>query len=751
MRSKKRMLSVLVGFLMVGGAAQSNAEDGAQTLVLEEIVVTARKRAENLQETPVSVLAFSEASLEKQNVTNLAELSAKLPNVFLGGGAGFGSANANFSIRGMGTVRNAINQEYATALYIDDAYISRSDGALLDILDIESIEVLRGPQGTLFGRNATSGAVRYLTNKPSEEFEGRVKATFGSDSRTDVQGAVNIPVSDFSALRLSGGVLRQDGFITNGLGQDLGNRSSEMLRVYYRWTPTAKAEILLSADHTRTDRNGDGAALLALRPNALIVMLAAGPAGGFLDPKQDIIGDYYRNSSLSPSYYKLDNTGASATLNYDFLENLSLKVVGTYRDMEMDAQHDFDAAAAILIENRVTEREMEMYSLEAQLSGLHLDGRLNWTAGIFLYEEEASDSRLLSILGTQENPGGTFRINDPHEIESQSIYGQGTYDLTEKLSVTLGLRASRDEKSILARETLPNRAPVMFAPDDVNGNSGPLVVSNDADWSAVSGRFSLEYKATDDAFIYASYARGYRAGGINDRPLAATHVITFEDPSFNYGINAIDEEILDVYEIGLRSELFNNSWRFNVTGFYQDLKDFQVQRTSDAGVTIIQNAAGAEGHGIEAEIDWVISESITLDFDFGWMETEFTEVDPGVALAVGDALGNSPKFSYNFGVDYATSVLKGSLDVRVDYSWTDDYYSDPNIANQYDIESHGLLSANVKYTPVSELWAVVLYGNNLTDEEYLTYALDFRPGALGFAQGAPGRGREVGIGLEYNF
>ena len=405
--------------------------------VLEEVVVTARKTQESLQETPLSVLAFSPEALEQQNVVDLSDLSSKLPNVFIGAGGGLGSNNGSFFIRGLGTDRNAVNQESAVALYIDDAYYGRSDGALLSIMDVQSIEVLRGPQGTLFGRNATAGAIRYITKKPDDEFAGKIQLVGGSDSRLDLKASVNLPLGDKAALRLTAATLNQDGFQDNAIGQDLGDKGTDAFRAYLRVDPSDKLEILASLDYSRTDTNGSAYSLLGLNnnpdlttgPNVTGNGVAQAIAAGF-DIFSDPIGDTERSGSTTAAFNETDSVGANVTFNWTLDNGMGLKWTSTYRELDIQSSFDFDGTRAPLFENQNVDRDSEMWSTEVQLSGEAFDSRMRWITGVFYYEEESNDSRdsvqSWSPRGpaffNQVGPGAavtTTRTTLPHELERE--------------------------------------------------------------------------------------------------------------------------------------------------------------------------------------------------------------------------------------------------------------------------------------------------------------------------------------------
>ncbi len=664
--------------------------------VLEEVVVTARKTQESLQETPLSVLAFSPEALEQQNVADLADLSAKLPNVFIGAGGGLGSNNGSFFIRGLGSDRNAVNQESAVALYIDDAYYGRSDGALLGIMDVESIEVLRGPQGTLFGRNATAGAVRYITKKPSDEFEGKVQVTGGSDNRLDLKASVNFLLGDTAALRLTAATINQDGFQDNAIGQDLGDRGTEAFRAYLRVDPSENLEILASLDYSTTSTNGSAYSLLGLAnkpdlttgPNVTGNGVAQALAAGF-----DVFADPFRSTTQSGStlaaFNDTDSLGASLTFNRTFGNGLALRWSSTYRDLNIKSNFDFDATRAPLFENHNLVRDSEMWSTEIQLSGDASDGQVRWITGLFYYEEESNDNRDSVNGWSPRGPaffnqvgGGaaltTTRTTLPHLLESFAVFGQVSYDLSDRFGLTAGLRYTADDKSIVSQEFDNSGNSIRFDSEDPTGATGDLIVSRSDSWSAVSGRVSLDFQATDNLFLFASYARGFRAGGINDR-------IRQDLAPPTYGITSFDEEIVNTYEIGLRSDLVNNTLRLNLTYFITDFEDLQVsqqQTRFDNGRsrTVVNNIGKAESSGLEAELVWVASDNLTFDANIGVMSSEIT--DGGAGINNGVDMPYSPDSQYSIGGEYTAMLGSGAeIAFRVDYAGIDDFYSTPHEAN----------------------------------------------------------------------
>ncbi len=739
----------------------------AQDGTLEEITVTARRRAESLQETPVSVIAFSPEALEKQNIADLADLSSKLPNVFMGAGGGLGSNNGSFYIRGLGSGRNAINQESAVALYIDDSYYGRSDGALLDVVDVESIEVLRGPQGTLFGRNATAGAVRYITKKPDDAFDAKLQVTAGSDSRFDVKGSVNLPLSETSALRLSAASVNQDGFQTNAIGQKLGERATNVVRGYLRVAPSDSFEILASLDHSDTDSNGSAYSLLAINdnPNTTVGPNVVGNgvnqalAAGF-DVLSDPIGSTTQSGSTLLANNDTSSTGASLTLNWELTNGMQLRWANTYRNVDIKSNFDFDGTRAPLFENQNVVRESTSLSSEIQLSGSAADDRLSWIGGLFYYDESSDDSRdsvqSWSVRGSaffdQVGPGAattTTRTTLPHDLESVAVFGQVTYDFTDTFSITTGLRYTDDEKRIRQQEFNNAGDSVQFDPLDPTGSTGDLIVDRSDSWDAVSGRLSFEYQATDNAFIYVSYARGFRAGGINDR-------IRQDLAPPTYGVTSFDEETVDTYEIGLRSDLAGDTLRLNLTYFLNDFQDLQfgsqVARFDNGNTrTVVNNIGEAESSGLEAEIVWLPTDNLRFDANIGIMDSEISQ--GGASIDNGTRLPYTPDYQYNIGAEYAAPMTAGGeLTFRLDFAGVDDFFSNAARNQLFILDGYETLDVNVSYRAASEKWSAGVFGKNVTDEDYFTQALSFVNDApFGVIAGTPARGSQYGVKFEYFF
>ncbi|MBB6522143.1 TonB-dependent receptor [Pseudoteredinibacter isoporae] len=716
MNNKKLLLASAIASVMPSPIIYA---DG----MLEEVVVTARKRSESLQETPLSVVALGAENLEQQNISDLKGIEMKMPNVAAGGAGGLGGSNAAFFVRGIGTDRNAVNQETPIALYVDDAYYGRTDGALLSVLDVAQVEVSRGPQGTLFGRGATGGAIRYITQKPTDELEAKVQLNIGSENRRDVKAVVNLPVSEDVAFRFTGATLNQDGHVKGVLsGVDYGDKNSDLFRAYMRWQLSDNAELLWSADYTKGNSNGGASVLIARNNNAPFVQ---GEAGAGFDIANIPLGDYSKSYQTGENFYKSDNRGSNLTINWGLSDSIEFKSSTSWRKIDVTGAYDTDGTPASLFEQNF-DRNIDMLSQEFQFSG-EGDGH-SWLAGFFYYSEEASDQRDVYTTRNSRDRTST-RIVNPYEVESYAVFGQASFDLNDQWSLTSGLRYTYDDKSIVANELNPAGAKKIT--EDVR---------NSDTWSALTGRISLEYQMNDDVFLFTSLARGYRSGGFNDRIRADLGADNF------FGITAFDEETLDVAELGLRSELLDQRLRFNMTFFYGEYDDMQISSLLP-GTTrnVIQNIGAAEISGLEGEFTFLINDVFSVDGAFGYLNADYTRIESDRAsVGLDSDFARAPEISYAIGLE----ADWGETIARIDYGWKDDFRSVTPDANFIQQEAYGLLNANVRCRPEGSNWQLSIYGTNLTDEHYLVSGIAVL-NPVGIAQVEPGRFREFGVKIDW--
>ncbi|MDX9874745.1 MAG: TonB-dependent receptor [Spongiibacteraceae bacterium] len=719
LRASLKPLAVLCGALSVGAVAQ---EQPRASGALEEVVVSARRVEESLQTTPVSVVALGGEKLEQMGVDSLSTFDAFVPNLSTGAPMGGGNL-AVFTIRGIGGGQGTVSHENSVGVYIDEIYMARPNGGLLDLIDVGQVEVLRGPQGTLFGRNTSGGAVIYHTKRPDHEFGGEVKGAIGSYDRRDVTGIVNIPFTDTLAGRFTYASATRDGFVKRlNDGQKMGNKDVQLARGQLRWTPTDDWTVDFAAAHLQSSTNGVATHISAIDPTDLLPSRLGNP--GYNDSL--LTHDRYkvRGGSL-PDINDYESTSYSLLASYQLNDNIEFRSLTGYNEANHRQRTDYDLTEFDVWMYDET-YDIEYYSQEFQLNGTTFDDRLNWVTGIFYLHEESRQDRK-RFLPTE--PAGNPEYGDTDNT-SYAVFAQGTYSLTDKLSATLGVRWNKDEK-------------------DYAGGRGTAEAENDDDWENVSTRIGIEYELTPDVMLYASRAEGFRAGGFNDRPRPG---------QLNDGLIPYDPEELVTYEIGFRSEFWDNRARLNATYFFTEYDDIQVQTAffdprAGTNIQVTQNAGAAEVEGIELEALVMLTDRLTLNASFGWIDAKYTDVGNSPTLTKKTPFQFTPEYSYTIGLTYTQPLQGADLDLSVDYGWKDEQTNNNTETNYIWMPDYGLLNARVSYTPHEGNWSVALFGTNLLDEEYLIGAMDLSTGDnySGFISEFLGRPREVGVELKVTF
>jgi len=725
-------------------ATQVYAQDGA---TIEEIIVTARKREERLQDVPISIAAFSAKDLEARSITSLKELGQATPNFSFYNHAQYGNGGAIVYMRGIGQEDPDLYWDMGVGVYVDGAYNGRMQGVDLDLMDVEQVEVLRGPQGTLFGRNTIGGAVNIVTARPTDDFHGTAEITTGRFNRIDGKASINIPlVPGKMAMTLAGVSRNRDGyskrldFYTGEKTAELGDRNSLSGRVVLNWTPTEDTSFLLSIDGTRAREAGSARTVLAYDPTAPL----AGLLNLFVIPAY---GDVFLTDSEYTSYADgsnftdLDASGVTLTADWDF-GNWAAKSITSYRKTDMITGVDPDGSFYNVIDY-IADIEHEQFSQELQISGLSFDNRLNWVLGLYYFNEDGSNHNPVDIYSDLLAFSPPLPPIDPSstadswvKAESYAVFGQGSYSINDKLSVTGGLRWSYDQKDVTV---------LRYAHVTGNGVIIPKT-SKDENWDAFTGRVGLEYAWTEEIMAYLSIARGYKSGGINGRPVTALSFIAF-DPEYTW-----------TYEVGFKSDWLDNRLRLNGAFFFTDYTDMQfqvIQGDPATGVqtTVVDNAAQSEIQGFELDLVAMPVAGLTLNASVGYIDAKYTELDPTSTLPISldDEFVKTPKWSVTLSGEYTVPIQDwGELTARLDYSYKSKIHHDAANSLTALQESYGLLNGRLTFDSADGKWAVSLFGTNLTDKRYLMAADDFL-NVLGFAEAQYARPREWGVSLKFNF
>ncbi|QDP00563.1 TonB-dependent receptor [Thalassotalea sp. PS06] len=744
--SRKTLCALAVSAAIFGPvtAVAEEEQEALDSKGLERIEVTARKTVENLQEVPVAVTSIGAEELATNGIEVLTEVQQFSPNTTLQRSRGTNSTITAF-IRGVGQQDPLWGYEPGVGIYVDDVYIARPQGAVLDLLDVERIEVLRGPQGTLYGKNTIGGAIKYVTKEMSGDAELNIQGTIGSYSQTDLKATGQFPIID-DMLYVGFGIasLQRDGFgeyleIAPELGkQDKENYNKDVVagRVTVEFRPIDDLFIRFNYDKTEDESNSKGG--YRLLPS-------------LLDPSAPVPDSVYDSYTSLPTWNKVELEGYSLTANWNFSDTTSIKYTFSDRDSYSPTNIDFD---------NTTQRNFDVPAIyddqqtthELQLN--NVGDRHKLVAGLYYYDAESCGQfeAILEGLGAALGPAfgipdlvnGGFASSVTREVsgcsngKSQAAYAQLSYDFTDSLSVTAGGRYTKDEKRATVNNGLvwdtvyPESGWVegYQRPSDSDpvlpvGFPVPSVLDDSEDWSKFTPRIGVEYQANDDMMFFASFAQGFKSGTFNPRA-------TFAEP-------AADPEDVDSYEIGMKAEWFENSLRTNITAFSLDHKDRQYVSALpvESGVDlnqILANVGSSESQGIEAEISYQVMEDLRFDVAFGYIDTEFNEVvgyeeDTNgeiVQIDLSDryTVANTPKYTFNFAANYTLETGIGDFIFNGNYYYRDDYGIN-EIDNLLSQDGYGLLNFSVNWFSNDGNWYAGLHAKNLTDEEYLVGGYQF--------------------------
>lgn len=713
------LVSSLALFSLVPGIAQ--AQDAPEqditeedTIVFDDVVVTARKVEENVQDVPISLTVLSEQTFERAGLNDFADIAQLTPNFDIKPNPVAGSQFAVSTIRGQTNNFFSLNVDQAIAVSINGAPITRGTSLFSSLFDVERIEVLKGPQGTLFGKNSTGGAVNVITRGPViDEFEGYAQATIGNYDRNDFEAVVNVPlVEDFLAVRLGAQVNNRDGFgqtdpTLAGANFDLADDDEFTLRASALFKASDSLSVRINADYKEVDeapviQRGleDVTIQFELFPGFFIpVPLAAASLSS--DPFN---GDFWAGAGrdIREPFARSEELNVNATTTLD-IGDMTLTAISSYREQESLSELQNAISTSIF-----QGQESELFAQEVRLNGISSDGQLVWQAGAFYSDEEGYDVDVLP-------EAGVFQVFQA-ENETLAIFGQGSYDLTDAVTVTLGARYTTEDR--ILRDAGPTILDAAGLPVVALG-SGPLF-EGDTEFDAVSWLASVDYKPTDDVLLYASVARGFRSGGLDQDNLG----------------QIFEPEYILSYETGFKADLFSDRVRFNGAAFYSDYSDIQVVRNvplpgGAAGVTtVLDNAAEAKLWGFELDLTAQPIEGLTLGGTVGYTKgeyDEFTAAAPGGGIIDrSDEPIGGLEWTYTLNGRYETQLSSDILiGAQANYFWVDGVPLAADaiistLASGGTVDSYGLLNAqiDVEFESFGEGLNVALFANNATDELY---------------------------------
>lgn len=796
---KARHFSALIAATSLAGtpALAQDASDNT-TVGIQDIVVEARRTSENLQTVPIAVTVPTGETLDRAQIISIDQLPTVVPGLIIQSATGQ-PASAVIAIRGQGSSDALLAIDQAVGQYFDGVYIARSSGALFNFVDVQRVEVLRGAQGTLFGRNTTGGAISVVSNKPTDKLEGSLRLRYGNYDTYEATGVLNLPLKgDQVALRLVGQHVQNDGFGTNtSFNTSLGGDNVDSVRGTLRIAPAElPARLTIVADYTNRRGEGQMVGLKGFPRNPATgantngtaqstLNACSGPAANPLCPVRTPAGDTYSNYAIDfkgkgsffdaalsviPTSFA-ESWGVAATTEIDISDVTAFKSITAWRGVKTDSLTDNDGTPYALSGglragdgNIINQNQ---FSQEVQLTTKALQDRLELIVGGFYFTESGTDlSRSYSAW-----PLGTRRLsNVDGDITNKSYagFGQFNFNITDTLRFTGGLRYTRDERSILRRNRtentdaagLPNGVTICNVPTAPGAPCEALTEANFGYWSYTAG---FDWKAADGVFLYAKTNRASRSGGFNSRATGTTPL------TFN------PETVTD-YEFGFKLDLLDRKLRIN-TALFQTNYDgiqrtvpFVVGAVNGVGGTltnVILNAASARIRGLETEI----TVQPTDGFQFG---TSATFLDPkfldfSIPTLVNGVAGTQDvrdtpysfvsKQSVSVFADYTTALGSGELNLRADYAWRSNRYGTgplvgPGLNEAFrensNIPSYGVLNGQIAYQFENPNVELAIYGQNIANSKYIMRVLSVET-QLGFTSYSPGLPRMYGARLTYRF
>ena len=749
--------SGLAALMMAGGARaeQASASDGgAGAQAVQEIVVTAQKRSENLQDVPIAVTALNAEALQNKRVDNLLGLSGLAPSLQIK--TDDNAANPRIFIRGVGV--NDFNPSTASAvgIYVDGVYIASPLAQLASFYDLQQVEVLRGPQGTLYGRNTTGGAINVTTRKPSDTYEGNLSFEYGRFNEVNIQGGVGGPlVPDKVLFRLSGVYARDDGYTLDRTSGKYGNNQDRYgIRGTLRLKPTSNFTDDLTVS-TNQSRGGSilayNRSLVAQTPEA---SLPFDPSVGYSPCKPEfytsgqctnILGYANTSKNLYQGDYQFDGKdivklfGVSNTINYDF-GPASLVSVTSYQRAARNDQEETDAnPIPIITASYIAVQKTLSQELRVQSNG---KTRLRYVAGLYYAHDDLNNNSQYDILRalrdpTPANPSGADVANSiglfgwplTQATDSYAVFGQVDYDLTDRLTVTGGLRYSADHKQFHYVSEAENGAIPIFTFDGAKT------------FGSVSGRIGVQYKLTDVANVYFTYNRGTKSGGFFSGQTV--------DPA---DLGPYKDEKVDAFEVGAKTEFFDRRLRANFSAFYYDYKDLQVYTAVQRGLITVQlftNASAARIYGAEAELEARPMRGLDLSLSGSLLSATYLDFQSAGVSYTGNTLPSAPKATLNGTAHYEHDLPFGVLVSQLDFTYRSKVYFDTANTERLSDPARIFVNAQLGVKLNDGRYEVGLWGRNLFG---VTNIVDITPiASLGFDVFSMGPPRTYGLYLRAKY
>jgi iron complex outermembrane receptor protein len=697
----------------------------SQSYAIEEVIVTAQKRAESMQDVAIAVSAFNSETMKEAGIVGIDNVAQFTPGFSM---TSYNKSSPQPFIRGIGTNTSGAGDDASVAMFVDDVYISRAGAYDNNLFDLERVEVLRGPQGTLYGKNVVGGAINITTRTPNhEEVEGSVRVDMGNYDKLGVQGFITGPVSDSVAAKLSVSHAERDGFVENTVtGNDLRDEDSQAIRVGVDWDVSDQLSVSWKADASKIRESGVGRVLSG---TPLFGAPSAAPSLNDRD-KTDTNNDGYTNRDVWGTSLKIEweqdyGTWTSVTgyrtSDYEFFDDLV-------------PAFDVVAFADLNYLSNYTDEKEKQFSQEIRLASNDDGGAIEWTVGLYYFKDDIDRLEYwdTNLVGAALMVGLTEGQSDAtNETESKAAFGRVSYNLDE-WRFTVGGRYTHESKEATLIGT-------GFEPVYLSMNA-PFNAAADESWSNFSGNISVDYMGFENALIYLSMSEGFKSGAFNS--IAGTK-LSAETP--------LDPEIATQIELGLKSQWFDDRLRVNAALFTIDYEDLQVFQTVGLSV-FVDNAGEATSKGAELEIIALPVEGLELSATYSYLDATYDEfIIPGSADYSGNTLTRAPKNAYTLSSSYTMPVGdSGDMNFRLDYLTQGDLFLSSSNSDGSKLEGYELFNARVAFESADGHYEIALWGQNLSDEEYAVHSFDLSqlsPGTKSDILGAP---RTYGLSFTYN-
>jgi iron complex outermembrane receptor protein len=653
---------------------------------IEEVLVTATRRESSVQMTPMAVSALTEQQIRDSAIADIRDVDLITPGLWIGGNAGFGQQGVQ--IRGVGSVLTGIGGDEGVGTYVDGIYQGRANSVIFRFADIDRIEVLRGPQGTLYGRNATGGAIRIITKTPGNELTGSLELTATDDDGLGASGYVMAPlIKDTLSVKFAAAAFERDGYSFSPiLNRHYNGEDTRYFSTALNWTPTEVTDVILRAYTGQTETPVVYKAIFDGLPLDTIPI------------------DFHTADTR-------DFDSFSATISHRFPTVTATAIIG-YLETGLDTQFDADGGPVDNV-RLLDMQTSDQFSAEFQLASGG-GSRFNWIAGVYYLTEEASVRTPFNILRFF-NPTGLYFAGDA-DTTALSVFADLIYDISDRARLTVGARYNDEEKDWRGCIAFFTLLETDFSPDLCDGAFTP----DSLEFDSTTPHFVLDYALTDDAMLYASATKGFRSGGWN-----------WTEPTIP-GLTGFGPEQVWSYEVGAKMEFWDRRARLNLAAYVADYSDMQVRVTDNfSGLIIVQNAAEATINGFEAEFSTSPTDRFDLTATLAWLDAtydQFAYVDnEGVPRDFsGNRLNRAPEWQTSLMAQYAFSVGDlGTITPRFEWQYTSEIFHDPFNALPAGSEAFHIINLRAQYRPLEGRWGLMAFVDNVGDERY--YEHTFNP------------------------